>query len=118
VSVANTLVPSRTSNVPVRVLNANKVAVSLPAGTVVASLDPVTVCEVICDSNTCPPNHNVRQEALDKIVNSVDSIVSGADLVKLSNLLYEFSSAFSLSATDGGRTTVTRHAIDTVHRNL
>src|SRR5664279_104450 len=112
VTVAQTLIPQRLDNVPVRVLNLNSSAVSLDAGTVVAELETVDVCDEV---DVIPPADRAgeRFNVLKSMINGVDGGVPVRDRDELMALLVEYSSAFSLSEEELGRTSVTKHAIDT-----
>ena len=112
VSVAQTLIPQRTVDVPVRVVNLNKTAVHWVAGMVVADLDQV---EVYNDDGGQPkPECSPEQLAiLQAMVDKVDDSVTKDDRDRLMSLLVEHASAFSLHEDEIGHTTVTRHAIDT-----
>ena len=112
VNVAQTLIPQRTVDVPVRVVNLNKTAVHWVAGMVVADLDQV---EVYNDGGGQPkPECSPEQLAiLQAMVDKVDDSVTKDDRDRLMSLLVEHASAFSLHEDEIGHTTVTRHVIDT-----
>jgi len=112
VSVAQTLIPQRTVDVPVRVVNLNDVVVNWIAGTVVADLDRVEVYE--SDVTQRAPQCSGEQLAvLKSMVDQVDDSITKDERDKLMTLLTEHATAFSLHDDEIGRTTVLRHAIDT-----
>ena len=112
VNVAQTLIPQRTVDVPVRVVNLSKNAVHWVAGMVVADLDPVEICHdsVVPPKPGCSPEQLAILRAM---VDKVDDSVTRDDRDRLMSLLVEHASAFSLHEDEIGHTTVTRHAIDT-----
>src|SRR5208282_430637 len=79
---------------------------------VVTQLDQVDVCGVVVDG-VSGSVETERLEIIRGMVERVDPDVTEYDRQKLTALLLEFSSAFSLSENDLGRTSVAKHAIDT-----
>ena len=96
VSVARALIPSRATDVPVRVFNVNAQPVRLVAGTIVSQLDQVDVCNVIV-RDVSDSAEAERFGVIKRIVDRVDPDVTDHDRKKLTALLLEFSAAFSLS---------------------
>ena len=95
VSVARALIPSRTTDIPVHIFNVNTKPVCLPAGTVVAQLDQVDVCENTVDCIL--GDLSKRYEAINRMVDGFDHEISVADRRRLNALLHEFEAAFSLA---------------------
>ena len=109
--VSRTIIPDRSADVPVRVLNITKVPIQLNVDDFVADLEP----GLPCSSSNTTGNDVVAAEyaVLKNLVDRIDETVSSQCRQQLNDLLIEFRDVFSFSDNDIGRTSVLRHAIVT-----
>jgi transposase InsO family protein len=111
VHAANTLLPQRAVGVPVRVLNAGNEAVVLRAGTLLAEAEAVTVGSLgneVC-KQAAP---EVRTGMIASMVDQVDDSVTEEARNELTQILNEYSGAFSFDDLDIGHATAAQHTID------
>ena len=108
VQTSRTLVPPRSKDVRLRIMNLRDVAVRLNKGATVAKLQPVDVVETV----TPPTKEERQQECISKLIRGTDYRLSAADKEKLSGLLKEFSDTLSEDEYDMGQTGVIEHHID------
>ena len=111
VHVSRTVVPERSEDVPVRVVNLTDDPVPIRAGTVVANLDVAEVCGA--DELTTPKERRDADPVLQSLVEKVDSSVRREQQDQLTDLLTEFLDTFSMGENDLGWTNIVTHAIDT-----
>jgi transposase InsO family protein len=109
VQVARTLVPLRSFNVPVRVMNVLEHPVKMKKDEVVSNLEVVKVQGENGDAKA-----EVREDysCLDALVEEVDEDVPDEDVFDLKKLLHEYADVFSRGEYDVGDTTVVMHRID------
>ena len=108
VEISMELVPPRSKDVPLRMMNLRDVAVRLNKGATVEELQPVYVLEAI----TPPTKEERQQECISELIRGTDYRLSAADNEKLSGLLKEFSDTLSEDEYDMGQTGVIEHHID------
>ena len=106
-----TTVPQRSDDVLVRMANLTEDPMTIRAGTVVANLDVAEMCET--EELTMPRQRSEPNLELQQMVDNADSSVGRAERKQLTDLLTEFSEAFSMSENDLGWTNVVTHTIDT-----
>ena len=111
IRVSRTIVPDRSEDIPVRVVNLNKGAVTLQAGTLVSDLEPVEVCDTSGDITS--PSGEAEDATLRAMVDGVDETVGGEERQRLLSVLNEYQHAFSRHPNDIGRTDVITHEIYT-----
>jgi hypothetical protein len=113
VHVASVLVPSRATDVPVRVINTSDQAAALPAGRVLANLSPVTVCDGTDATAevTHEPLPAEQLQAIQRVLAGIDSSVSDVVRRKLEALLIKYRAAFSYNENDLGLTDLIKHRI-------
>ena len=92
VQTSRTLVPPRSKDVPLRMMNLRDVAVRLHNGATVAELQPLDVLETV----TSPTNEGRQQECISELIRGTDYRLSAAGRKKLSGLLKEFSDTLSV----------------------
>jgi len=110
--VSRIVLPDRDEDVPIRVLNVKEHPISMSAGTVVSSLEPVE----LCGGQTQPVETNVGpedDEMFKEMVSRCDPSVTDDERQQLLLLLKEFSTVFSKDENDLGRTDLVTHVIDT-----
>ena len=109
VQTSRTLVPPRSKDVPLRMMNLRDVAVRLNKDATVAALQPVDVFDTVT-----PPTKEERQrECISELIRGTNYRLSAADEEKLSGLLSEFSDTLSVDEYDMGQTGIVEHHIDT-----
>ena len=114
VHTSRTLVPPRSRNVSLRVMNLRDVAVRLHKGATVAELQPMGVVEI-----AAPPSEDERQqECVRELIRATDHRLSTADRNKLSSRLNEFRDTLSVDEYDMGQTGIIEHHIYTGHIHL
>ena len=111
VRVSRTIVPDRSENIPVRVVNLNKCPVTVRAGALVSDLEPAEVCGATESSSS--PGDGTDDTVLRSMVDGVDESVRTEDQQRLLSVLKEFPQVFSRHNNDLGRTDVLTHSIDT-----
>jgi len=107
--VSRTLIPSRETDVPVRVLNITDKPIKLKANTLIANLQQGTVLSETTDSST----DQVALSPLDELVSRIGSSVSMDCRLQLSKQLQKYRAAFSIGERDIGITNMATHTIDT-----
>jgi len=112
VSVAQVLIPDRLTDIPLRILNVNSEPVLLTAGDVITELTAVEVCDTNRDTNETKIGAT-QLKAIDKIIANMEETVSEAEPDKFRKLLRECSTVFAFEENEIGRTSATRHEIDT-----
>jgi len=113
VSVAHVLIPERLLNVPMRVLNTGETAAYMKKGSTIADLEQVEVCEYIKDENSSSDLDPMQAAVMGKMIDGIDESITKSEREELRALLTEFKSVFALSDNELGRTSATRHEIDT-----
>jgi len=113
VSVAQVLIPERLSNVPMRVLNTGETAAYMKKGSTIADLEQVEVCEYIEDENSSSDLDPIQAAVIGKMIDGIDESITKSEKEELRALLTEFKSVFAFSENELGRTSATRHEIDT-----
>ena len=109
--VSRVMLPDRSVDVPVRVLNIQKTEVMVPAGTVLADLELVTsVSEPV----------NVQGASIDAYTGIIDDLIERTDEAvpvetkrQLRTMLRNYCSILSTGERDLGRTSIAQHGIDT-----
>ena len=103
VHAARALLPQRALDVPVKLINTSSESVRLPAGTVIANVEPVQL-----DPNTgleytatSEVDECVR-EGIEKMIAQIDGDVSESGRNELRHILYDCSRAFSFRENDIG----------------
>jgi hypothetical protein len=109
--VSRTVIPERSSDVPVRVMNVTKQAITIEADEVVSDLQQVTPCSTMASFEEDISDEQAA--VLRDLVNRVDEAVTDEIKGRLHDLLFEFRDTFSFSDYDNGRTSVLRHSIVT-----
>ena len=110
--VSRVLVPDRNVDVPVRVLNTDKVDIVVSSGTVLADLQPA-ICAESLDNTSASSAEMLRLQLIDELVGRVDAEVSESICLQLRLLLENYRTVFSTGEMDLGRTGVVQHEIDT-----
>ena len=108
--VARTLLPNKSEEVPVRVLNTSEEPIRLNHGTVVTELQPVVP---LIQQDEASSSSYEAEEIIDDMVSKVDPMVPQDMRLKLQNLLSKYSSVFSRGEWDLGWTDLVTHRIDT-----
>jgi hypothetical protein len=111
--VSRIMIPDRSLDLPVRVLNISKTDVDVPAGTVLANLEPVTEISVPEDSVSESALAETRSRLINDLVERVDEAVPEEIRLRLKALLENYNPVFSAGDYDLGRTNVAQHEIDT-----
>ena len=106
---SRTLVPLRSKDVPLTMMNLRDVEVRLNKGATVADLQPVDVVKTV----TPLTKEEQQQECVSELIRGTDYRLSAGDKAKLSGLLKEFSNTLSVDEYDIGQTGVIEHHIDT-----
>ena len=109
VQTSRTLVPPRSKDVPLNMMNLRDVVVRLHDGATVGEPQPVNVVETF----TPPTIEERQQECIGELICGTDYRLSAADKEKLSGLLKEFSDTLSVDEYDMDQTGVIQHHIDT-----
>ena len=107
VHTSRTLVPPRSKDVPLRMMNLRDVVVRLYEGATVAELQPEDVVETV----TPPTKEERQQKCINELIRRTDYRLSAADKEKLSGLLKEFIVTLSVDEFDMGQTGVIEHHI-------
>ena len=84
----------------------------MPAGSVLSELTQVLVCNTGSDLSRTQLSVD-KQQALDKMVEGVDESITTKQRLELAGILMEYESVFAFGGDEIGRTSVTRHEIDT-----
>ena len=110
--VSRAIMPERSNELPVRVLNINKDDISLPAGLLLANLEPAN------DSTSadCSPDNSVellRSQMIADLVSRIDNDVPDEYRRELTDLLHYYREVISTGDQDLGRCNIVRHGIDT-----
>ena len=100
VQSSRTLIPARSKDVPLRMMNLRDVAVRLNKGATVAELQPLDDVETV----TSPTKTERQQECISELIRGTDYRLLAADKEKLSGLLEEFSDTMSVDEYDMGQT--------------
>jgi len=109
--VSRALVPKRSTDVPVRVMNVTTEPLELKQGKVMSLLQTVTVATT--GALPAPSTSSANLQVLRQLADAVDDEVPDEARAKLMRLLVEYSGVFSFDETDLGRTSVIKHSIDT-----
>ena len=109
--VSRTLLPERTFDVPVRVLNITNRKIRVRAGSVLADLEPADLEDT--EVHVAVPLISERQVLVDELVGRVDEAVPTEIREQLQQALVDYSGVFSTGENDLGRTSIARHEIDT-----
>ena len=110
VHVARVLLPHRSCEIPIRVVNTGDRPFVIPAGTV-AEVEEVDVDkDSVIDS---PITVEEENRIIDQMVQTVDASVSEQEKDVLSAILHEYSKAFSFHDLDIGCAVGLKHHIDT-----
>jgi predicted aspartyl protease len=109
--VAGTLVPDRSADVPVRVMNLLHCPITVPVGTILSELTPVDDCQPFAAEPVDNTNPDISH--LDTLVEEADELLSAAQRKDLRTLLGDYEDVFSRSEFDLGSTDVVTHSIDT-----
>jgi hypothetical protein len=120
IHVSRTLIsPSRSIDLPIRILNTSTEAARLPAGTVVSDLQSVSLVDENV-ANVENQNEETTVKSLDEPTNFIESMMRGVhpsvpetEAKALEQLLIEYSDVFSRSDRDLGLTDIVTHNIDT-----
>jgi len=109
--VSRVLLPQRSVDVPVRILNVTTNPVRLEAGSVIADLRPVSFID---GQETGRKTISQEQRAVvEEMVGRVDRTVPRHFTAELEQLLADCADAFSLNENDLGRTSILTHRIAT-----
>jgi hypothetical protein len=108
--VSRVLVPDRSYDLPVRVLNMGKDEVLVAAGTVLADLQPALNVEEPVKLQGLP---EARLQLINELVAGLDEEVPDSIRNQLKQMLETYSAVFSTSEHDLGRTNVAKHEINT-----
>ena len=111
VLVARILLPHRSLDIPVRVMNVGNSEVKLQSGTVIAGVEPVTTAEPNKreDAEMCERQSVVIENMLNRVHPDVGE--EGKEMLR--QILTEYKDAFSFSEDDIGHTSIVKHEIDT-----
>ena len=110
VYLPRTVVPDRSKEVPIRVMNVSGKPIQLRAGSVITELHPAEALTNIPDGEVIDSE---MKKVIEEMVARVDPSVSALDKDRLSALMQEFSPVFSKNESDMGLTNVVMHRIDT-----
>jgi predicted aspartyl protease len=105
--IARVLLPSRMSDVPVRVLNTSDHPITIQAD---EELSECSAVRVGTDKST---SDSSSLEHLEELIEGVDEVVTVGERQELRDLLYEYKDIFSTSEFDLGKTDIVKHQIDT-----
>ena len=111
--VAGALLPSRSHNVPTRIINTSTRSIKLEAGEVLSEVVAMRQTDVLDQESTSSEQESDDEEWLADLINGVHSSVSVRDKVRLGKILKEYSDCFSRSEFDLGRAVGVKHRIDT-----
>jgi Reverse transcriptase (RNA-dependent DNA polymerase) len=111
-NVAQTVIPNRLTNIPVRILNVNDTPTFMVTGDVIANLSPVELCDAEDNGSNSEVSVD-RIAAMSKIIAGTDETVPENERNKLLELLKEFSEVFAFDENEISRTSATQHEIDT-----
>ena len=112
VHAASALMPNRTFNVPIRLLNASNKTVSPEAGAEVTTAEPVTV-SLDEGASSARPSTAENDAKIAEIVDQVDDTVPEDIRCRFRALLSEHIDAFSISDAETGHATAITHEIHT-----
>ena len=114
-AVGCAVVEPSSTDVPVCVLNVSDEPVTLYAGTVVASLQPVEVPTGVnaTDQGAIPEVDDGKRQLLWQLVEGCSTDLSASDRDIFYSLLLKHADIFASSTVDFGRTDKVRHSIDT-----
>jgi hypothetical protein len=102
--VSRALVPKRSTDVPVRVMNVTTEPLQLKQDKAMSLLQPVTVATT--GALPAPSTSSAYLQVLRQLADAVDDEVPDEARAKLTQLLEEYSGVFSFDETDLGRTSV------------
>jgi transposase InsO family protein len=110
--VSRVMMPDRSVDLPVRVLNVIEREVTVCDGTVLADLEHVT--DISASEDPCENDvTSKRLKLVDDLVDRADESVPDEMRCRLRRLLESYSTILSTGETDIGRTGVVQHEIDT-----
>ena len=109
--VAGTLLPDRSTHLPVRVLNSTEKPVVIRQGTKVSDVSTVTTGPVKVESTAV--KQPTSEEVINEMVSKVDRSISEDIKERLRALLRRYSSVISLHELDLGWTDLVTHTINT-----
>ena len=112
VHVARALIPNRSVDIPVCVVNTGEASITLPAGTPIAELEPVGVTESLKQTGRVD-DRSRGEEEMAELLSHVDPNVTEEERRELKAILEEFKDAFAMSEDDIGHVTSVQHEIDT-----
>mgnify|MGYP003389980841 FL=1 len=112
VYLSRTLIPDRSDEVPVRLLNVSDKPIHIRAGSVIAELQPVEEMAQVHQSMGIQLEDRELKEAIDGIISRADSTVPVDVKRKLTALMTEYGPVFSKNEADMGLTGVVMHRID------
>jgi len=104
VYLSRTLIPDRSDEVPVRLLNVTNEPIHLRAGSVIAELLPVEEVPTLGQEDRSRVEDQELKVAIEGIVARVDPVVSSDVKQKLIALMQEYGPVFSRNETDMGLT--------------
>jgi len=110
--VAGTLVPNRTTHLPVRILNARTKPVVVHKGTTVSDISAVSTGPVN-HAATSADEQPTSDEVIEEMMSKVDTSITESVKEQLRQLLKRYSSVISLHELDLGWTDLVTHTIDT-----
>jgi len=110
VLVARTLLPDRTSELPIRILNTTDIPVKVCRHTVLSNLEPVEPVSMTTEPLSATP---ADDDVIEEMVTRVDPTTSEPIVQQLRQLLHRYSSVFSKNDLDLGWTDLAEHRIDT-----
>ena len=112
VYMPRTLMPDRSVEVPVRVMNVSGEPVQFKAGTIISELHPTErVLAEIVESE--PDREDKVRELIEDMASRVDPNVPDETVKELKALMHEYMPLFSVGDEDIGETDVIMHRIDT-----
>ena len=109
--VAGTLLPNRSTHLPVRVLNTTEKPIFVRHGTTVGDVSTVTTDPV--PAEPAAKEQPTSDEVINEMVSKVDKSISEDIKEQLRELLRRYSSVISLHELDLGWTDLVTHTIDT-----
>ena len=114
IHVACSLIPDKSINVPVRVLNVKDEPQCMEKGMCLTSMQEVTLMEEAKEEDQLPTERRKKiQEQINEVVNQMDSEIGVEDKQRFKALLEEYQDIISSDEYDLGRTDLVEHCIDT-----
>ena len=110
--VSRIVLPDRSYDLPIRVMNVTTSDIKLPAGAKLADLQ-FAEAQDFSEPADCPENDGLKRQLIEELVGGIDESLTEDCRSQLRELLLKYSEAFSTGETDLGRTSLARHAIDT-----